>query len=184
MSQKSSLPQAAKSVSRVLMSDNGRVGYFHTKFVEYESAAGHAYSRDGVIWRHRLEKADPTAPVSDPVKPIVFYVGRDVPARWRPYVRAGIEAWRPAFEAAGFRNAIVARDAPSQSEDPNWAAEDAEINVVRWLPTNTPNAIGPTIYDPRSGEIIGSHVQIFPRIAPWVSSYYYLMARRPPQCSA
>ncbi len=156
---------------------DARVGYFQTKFTEYESAEGEAFSRQGVIWRHRLEKADPSAAVSEPVEPIVFYVGRDVPPRWRPYVRAGIEMWQPAFEAAGFRNAIVARDAPRPDQDPHWAAEDAEINVVRWLPTNTPNAIGPTIYDPRSGEILGSHVQIFPQVVIWASSYYYLMAK-------
>jgi hypothetical protein len=154
-----------------------RVGYFQTKFTEFGSAADDIYSKRGVIFRYRLEKADPTAAISDPIKPIVFYVGRGVPDRWRPYVRAGIEMWRPAFEAAGFRNAIVARDAPDPVADPNWAAEDAEINVVRWLPTNIPNAMGPIIYDPRSGEILGSHIQIFPRVATWASSYYYLMAK-------
>ena len=154
-----------------------RVGFFQTKFTKFESSIGEAFSKGGVIWRHRLEKSDPRAAVSEPVKPIVFYVGREVPQRWRPYVRAGIELWQPAFEAAGFRNAIIARDAPSPEEDPNWAVEDARTNVVRWLPTETSNAIGPTIYDPRSGEIIGAHVQIFPRILEWFSSYYYLMAK-------
>ena len=154
-----------------------RVGFFQSKFTEFESSEGGAFSRGGVIWRHRLEKVDPRAAVSEPTKPIVFYVGREVPQRWRPYVRAGIELWQPAFEAAGFRNAIIARDAPSPEEDPNWAAEDARTNVVRWLPTETPNAIGPTIYDPRSGEIIGAHVQIFPRVMAWFGSYYYLMAK-------
>ena len=88
-----------------------RVGFFQTKFTEFESSEGEAFSKGGVIWRHRLEKADPRAAVSEPVKPIVFYVSREVPERWRPYVRAGIELWQPAFEAAGFRNAIIARDA-------------------------------------------------------------------------
>jgi Met-zincin len=154
-----------------------RVGFFQSKFTEFESSEGEAISKGGAIWRHRLEKVDPRAAVSEPVKPIVFYVGRDVPQHWRPYVRAGIELWRPAFEAAGFRNAIIARDAPSPEEDPHWAAEDARTNVVRWLPTETPNAIGPSIYDPRSGEIIGAHVQIFPRVLEWFSGYYYLMAK-------
>jgi hypothetical protein len=128
-----------------------RVGFFQSKFTEFESSEGVAFSKGGAIWRHRLEKVDPRAAVSEPVKPIVFYVGRDVPQHWRPYVRAGIELWRPAFEAAGFRNAIIARDAPSPEEDPHWAAEDARTNVVRWLPTETPNAIGPSIYDPPLG---------------------------------
>jgi hypothetical protein len=156
---------------------DGRVGFFQSKFTEFESSEGESFSKGGVIWRHRLEKADPSAAVSEPIKPIVFYVSREVPQHWRPYVRAGIELWRPAFEAAGFRNAIIARDAPSPEEDPNWAAEDARTNVVRWLPTETSNAIGPTIYDPRSGEIIGAHVQVFPRILQWFSGYYYLMAK-------
>jgi hypothetical protein len=154
-----------------------RVGFFQSKFTEFESSEGEAFSKGGAIWRHRLEKVDPRAAVSEPVKPIVFYVGREVPQHWRPYVRAGIELWRPAFEAAGFRNAVVARDAPSPEEDPHWAAEDARTSVVRWLPTETPNAIGPSIYDPRSGEIIGAHVQIFPRVLEWFSGYYYLMAK-------
>jgi hypothetical protein len=75
-----------------------RVGFFQTKFTEFESSEGEAFSKGGVIWRHRLEKADPRAAVSEPVKPIVFYVSREVPERWRPYVRAGIE-----FMAAGIR---------------------------------------------------------------------------------
>ena len=68
------------------------------------------------ITRYRLEKQDPDAEISEPVKPIVYYVDPATPAKWVPYVKKGIEDWQPAFEAAGFRNAIVAQDAPA--DDP------------------------------------------------------------------
>ena len=77
---------------------------------------------------------------AEPVKPIVFYVGRGVPKKWKPYVKKGIEMWQPAFEAAGFKNAILAKDPPSKREDPNWDAEDARYSTIRWLPSTVENA--------------------------------------------
>ena len=67
-------------------------------------------------------KKDPNAAISEPVKPIVYYVDPATPTKWVPYIKKGIEAWQPAFEAAGFRNAIIAKDAPSMQEDPDWSA--------------------------------------------------------------
>lgn len=150
-----------------------RVGYFATSFFEFGEAAP---VREGsVILRHRLEKSDPGAEVSDPVQPIVFYVGQGVPERWRAAVKAGIESWAPAFEKAGFSNAIVAKIAPSPEEDPDWAAEDARRNIVRWLPQPVANAMGPVIYDPRSGEIISAHILIWPQVIPFFSQYYHIL---------
>jgi hypothetical protein len=83
--------------------------------------------------RWRLEKKDPAAAVSEPVKPIVYYVDPATPAKWVPYVKKGVEAWQPAFEEAGFRRAIIARDAPSPSEDPDWSPEDARYEVGHTL---------------------------------------------------
>ena len=74
------------------------------------------------------------------MKPIVYYVDPATPAKWVPYVKKGIEDWQPAFEAAGFRNAIVATEAPA--DDPDWSAEDARYSVIRWLPSTTENASG------------------------------------------
>ncbi len=117
------------------------------------------------IRRWRLEPSDPEAyargELVDPVKPIVYYVDPATPARWRPHVRRGIEDWQAAFETAGFSNAIVALDPPSHEEDPDWAAEDARYSVVRWAASMVRNAMGPSVSDPRTGEIIESDIVWF-----------------------
>jgi hypothetical protein len=156
-----------------------RVGFIFTEFTEFETASGQATSDPvrGVIKRHRLEKANPGAAVSDPVKPIVFYIGQGVPDRWRPYIAAGIESWQPAFKAAGFSNAIIARNAPSPSEDPDWSPEDARYNVIRWVPQPFANAQGPSVSDPRSGEILFAHILLWPQVLEFFQNYYWLLAR-------
>ena len=89
-----------------------RVGYFSRVMYDYSRDEHRAQERTYVT-RYRLEKKDPTAAISEPVKPIVYYVDPATPTKWIPYVKKGIEDWQPAFEAAGFRNAIVAREAPN-----------------------------------------------------------------------
>ena len=153
-----------------------RVGFFKTKFTEYEGSAGAVVNDRAVIQRRRLEKKNPEAKVSDPVQPIVFYIGQGVPKRWRPYLKAAVEQWQPLFEAAGFSNAIIAKDAPTQEEDPNWSAEDARHSVIRWIPQAIANAMGPVIFDPRSGEILSSHILIWPDVINIFERYYYAVA--------
>ena len=114
-----------------------------------------------MLFRSRLEKRDPNAAVSEPVKPIVYYVDPATPTKWVEYIKKGIEDWKPAFEAAGFRNAIIAREAPN---DPDWSPEDARYSVIRWLPSTTENASGPNVHDPRSGEILNAHVQFYQNV--------------------
>ena len=94
-----------------------RVGYFASYFRRLRHRHAWRVTR-GFIQRYRLEKKDPTAEVSEPVKPIVFYISSEVPDKWRPYLKQAVESWAPVFENAGFRNAIVARDAPTEKEDP------------------------------------------------------------------
>jgi len=122
-------------------------------------------AQEQFIRRWRLEPSDAAAyargELVEPVKPIVYYIDPATPERWRPWVRRGIEDWRPAFEAAGFRNAIIARDAPSAAEDPEWSAEDVRYASIRWAANLTRNAVGPSVSDPRSGEIIDSDVIFF-----------------------
>ena len=101
-----------------------RVGYFTESFEKYDDPKTWVMHRE-FIARYRLEKKDPSASVSEPVKPITFYLSREVPEKWRPFLKKGIEDWNPAFEEAGFKKAIVCRDAPERSEDPNWDPEDA-----------------------------------------------------------
>lgn len=108
--------------------------------------------------RWRLEKKDDSQALSEPVRPIVYYVDRSVPVAYRAYVKQGIEAWNKAFEAAGFKNAIVARDAP---DDSTWSAEDMRYSTVRWTAAYRMGyAIGPSETDPRTGEILNADVLI------------------------
>lgn len=126
------------------------------------------------INRFRLEKKDPNAAVSEPVKPIVYYLAREVPDKWRPYLKSGIEKWQAAFEKAGFKNAIICRDAPSVKEDPTWDPEDARYSVIRWAPSDTANAMGPSIQDPRSGETISAHVIFWHNIIDLLQKWYFV----------
>lgn len=152
-----------------------RVGYFPNEYTEFESARGVAQTRQAVISRFRLEKANPAAPVSDPVKPITYHLGPGIPERWKPYITAGVLQWLPAFEAAGFSNAIRVLDAPTPAQDPNWSPEDLSINVIRWVPEEKVNAMGPHVVDPRSGETLSAHIHIWPSVIDYFGQYYWAL---------
>jgi uncharacterized protein DUF4953/uncharacterized protein DUF5117/uncharacterized protein DUF5118 len=151
---------------------DSRVGYFTTSQIDYSRPEQRAQQRTYIL-RYRLEKKDPTAAISEPVKPIVYYVDPATPNWLKPYIKKGIEAWKPAFEAAGFRNAIIAKDPPSAAEDPDWAAEDARYSVVRWLPSDIANAQGPNVNDPRSGEILEADVYMYHNIMDLQRVWYF-----------
>ena len=89
-------------------------------------------------------------------------------------MKKGIESWQPAFEAAGFKNAIIAKDAPSPEQDPDWSPEDARYSVIRWLPSTTENASGPHINDPRTGEILESDIQFYHNIMNLARNWYFV----------
>ncbi|MCH8273264.1 MAG: zinc-dependent metalloprotease [Armatimonadetes bacterium] len=154
---------------------DSRVGFFSVRFDDYGTDEHRVASRRFVT-RYRLEKKDPDADMSEPVEPIVYYVSREVPAKWREYVRQGIEDWQVAFEQAGFKNAIIGKFAPSVEEDPDWDPEDARYSVIRWAPTTTQNAMGPHVHDPRSGEIISAHVIIWHNILNLLTTWYFTQA--------
>jgi hypothetical protein len=154
-----------------------RVGYFTESFEKYDDDKTWVVKRQ-FITRYRLEKKDPAAAVSEPVQPIIFYLSREIPDKWRPYFKKGVEDWQPAFEAAGFKNAIICKDAPSRAEDPNWDPEDARWSVIRWVADPTQNAMGPHVHDPRSGEVISSHVIFWHDILKLNQMWYFV------QCAA
>jgi hypothetical protein len=153
-----------------------RVGFFSVGFTDYADDSDHEAASVRYITRWRLEKKDPEAEVSEPVKPIVWYVGRAVPEKWKPFVKKGIEDWQPAFEAAGFKNAIIGKYAPDPREDPEWDAEDARITTIRWLPSETENAFGPHIHDPRTGEILEADVRMYHNVMKLVRDWYFVQA--------
>jgi hypothetical protein len=152
---------------------DSRIGYFSSSNIDF-SRPEHRAERRTFIARWRLEKKDPSAALSEPVKPIVYYVDPATPKAWIPYIKKGIESWQPAFEAAGFKNAILAKEAPSVEEDPNWSAEDARYSVIRWLPSTTENASGPHISDPRTGEILDADIQFYHNVMNLVRDWYFL----------
>jgi hypothetical protein len=141
-----------------------RVGYFSITQINFGLDELKA-AEQTFIRRWRLQPSDPLAyargDLVDPVKPIVYYVDPATPARWRPFVRQGIEDWQAAFETAGFSNAIIAREPPSPEDDPEWASEDVRYSVVRWAASLVRNAQGPSVSDPRTGEIIESDIVWF-----------------------
>ncbi len=154
------------------LADN-RVGYFTNSALDY-SRPEHRAERRTFISRWRLEKKDPSAAISEPIKPIVYYIDPATPKQWVPYLKRGIESWQPAFEAAGFKNAILAKEAPSVQEDPNWSPEDARYSVIRWLPSTTENASGPHIADPRTGEILDADIQFYHNVMNLVRDWYFV----------
>ena len=150
-----------------------RVGYFTVRKTDY-GVDEHRAPQRTYITRWRLEKKDPGAELSEPVKPIVYYVDPATPTKWIPWIKKGIEDWQPAFEAAGFKNAIIAKDAPSKSEDPYWDAEDARYSVIRYLPSTIENASGPHVSDPRTGEILESDIQYYHNVMNLARDWYFL----------
>ena len=98
-----------------------------------------------------------------------------MPERWKPYVTAGVLQWLPVFDAIGFRNAIRVLDAPTPEQDPQWSAEDLSINVIRWVPEEKVNAMGPHVVDPRSGETLSAHIHIWPSVIDWFGQYYWAL---------
>ncbi|MDQ3222993.1 MAG: zinc-dependent metalloprotease, partial [Gemmatimonadota bacterium] len=142
-----------------------RVGYFVSAIKDFSRDTAESFFVRYVN-RWRLEKRDPGAALSEPVKPIVYYIDRTVPTEWRPWVRAGILEWNRAFAEAGFRNAIQVLDAP---EDTLWSAEDARYSTVRWTATNrSVYAVGPSDVDPRTGEILNADVLVS---AAWIQTW-------------
>ncbi|PWJ60449.1 uncharacterized protein DUF5118 [Dyadobacter jejuensis] len=138
-----------------------RVGWFTTKKVDYSSEALKSDTKT-YLRRWKLVPKDPAAylrgELVEPVKPIVYYLDPATPRKFRKYFKQGIEDWQVAFEAAGFKNAIIAKDAPTPEEDPEFNPEDARYSVVRYVASTTRNAVGPSVSDPRTGEIIESDI--------------------------
>lgn len=149
-----------------------RVGFFSVSHTDFGTAE-HRAARVSYITRYRLEKKVPAASMSDPVKPIVYYIDPATPLQWRPWIKRGVEEWQKAFETAGFSNAIVARDPPSHAQDADWSPEDVRYSVVRWVASTIENAYGPHVHDPRTGEILNGSIAIYHNILNQERSWYF-----------
>ena len=136
-----------------------RVGYFIDQRMVYSVETDRREDRyERFIQRWRLEKANPDAEMSEPVKPIVFWIENTVPYEYRDAVREGILAWNDAFERIGFKNAIQVKQMP---DDADWDPADIRYNTVRWFVSPYSSyAIGPCRTDPRTGEIFDADVGV------------------------
>ncbi|MCH8253748.1 MAG: zinc-dependent metalloprotease, partial [Gemmatimonadetes bacterium] len=154
-----------------------RVGFFSITQNDYGRDEQRAAQRRYIV-RWRLEPSDPEAwargELVDPVKQIVYYIDPATPEKWRPYLKQGIEDWQVAFEEAGFRNAIIARDPPTPEEDPEFSPEDIRYSVIRYFPATIQNASGPHVHDPRTGEILESDINWYHNVMNLVRNWYFV----------
>ncbi len=156
-----------------------RVGWFTTSQTDY---GAEAQKSKKVVYldRWRLEVKDEDlekfkrGELVEPKKPIVYYIDRATPKKWRKYLKLGIEDWQVAFEAAGFKNAIIAKDPPTKEEDPDWSPEDVRYSVVRYLASPIPNANGPHVSDPRSGEILESDINWYHNVMSLLQGWFFI----------
>jgi hypothetical protein len=140
-----------------------RVGWFSIEQLNFGSDAQKADTREYIRrWKLKPKDKDIEAyengQLVEPKKPIVYYLDPATPDKYRPYIKKGIEDWQLAFEEAGFKNAIIAKEPPTKEENPDFSPEDIRYSTIRYVATETRNAVGPSVSDPRSGEIIESDI--------------------------
>jgi hypothetical protein len=153
-----------------------RVGFFATGYTVYTDDSQKAEDETFAV-RWRLEpkneadtKKQQQGQLIEPAKPIVYYIDPATPVKWRQYLKQGVEDWKPAFEQAGWKNAIIARDWPEN--DTTMSLEDARFSVIRYFASDIQNAYGPNVSDPRSGEIIESHIGWFHNVMRLLKMWY------------
>ncbi len=152
-----------------------RVGFFDGSHEDYSSDR-HQVEKIRYIRRWRLEKKNPELKVSEPVQPIVYFIGHGIPEKWHKYIIEGVNMWQPVFEKAGFKNAIMGKMAPTKEEDPDFDAEDVRYSTIRWLPSTIANAYGPHVQDPRSGEILEADIRVFHNVLSLIRDWYFVQA--------
>lgn len=156
-----------------------RVGWFARGQVDYGQEAQRSKTVT-YLDRWRLEVRDEDRAKFNrgelvvPKKQIVYYIDRATPKKWRKYIKQGIEDWQVAFEEAGFKDAIIAKDPPSSEEDPEWSPEDVRYSVVRYLASPIPNANGPHVSDPRSGEILESDINWYHNVMTLLRGWFFV----------
>ena len=160
-----------------------RVGYFTESYTDYDkNPQGVDVTRMITRWKLEPKPEDmeryKAGELVEPVKPIIYYIDPATPSKWIPYLIQGVNDWEPVFRAAGFKNAIMAKLAPTKEEDSTWSLEDARYSAIVYKPSSIPNASGPHISDPRTGEILESHVNWYHNVMSLLHHWYFI------QCSA
>jgi hypothetical protein len=151
-----------------------RIGFFSNRTVDFGTDQQRAETHEFVT-RWRLECSDrKDGNLCYPKKPIVYYVDPATPEQWKPWIRKAITDWQVAFEAAGFKDGIVAADPPAN--DPDWSPEDIRHTMVRWLASTVENSVGPHVSDPRTGEILNGSSRIFHNLIELMQDWYFTQA--------
>lgn len=156
-----------------------RVGYFTVGYTDFDKNP-QGVKEISMVKRWRLEpKPQDMAKYKrgelvEPQKPIIFYIDPATPKKWIPYLIAGINDWQKAFEKAGFKNAIFGRVAPSVAQDSTWSLDDARHSAIVYKPSEIANASGPSISDPRTGEILESHINWYHNVMKLVRDWYFI----------
>lgn len=155
-----------------------RVGYFAVRYTDFDSnPQGIEYKSKITRWRLEPREEDLqkylNGELVEPKKQIVFYIDPATPKKWVPYLIAGVNDWQSAFEKAGFKNAIIGLEAP---KDSTWSLEDARHSAIVYKPSDIPNASGPHVHDPRSGEIIETHINWYHNVMLLLRNWYMIQA--------
>ncbi|HKZ67148.1 MAG TPA: zinc-dependent metalloprotease [Chitinophagaceae bacterium] len=156
-----------------------RVGYFTVGYTDFD-ANPQGVEAVRLIKRWRLEPKDPDiekykrGELVEPKKPIIFYIDPATPKDWVPFLIQGVNDWQASFEKAGFKNAIIGKIAPTTEEDPEWSLEDARYSAIVYKPSDVANASGPSISDPRSGEIMESHINWYHNVMELIHHWYFV----------
>lgn len=156
-----------------------RVGWFARSQTDYGQSAQKSKTLT-YLDRYRLEVKEEDiekfkrGELVEPKEQIVYYVDRATPEEWVPYIIQGVNDWQVAFEAAGFKNAIIAKRAPTPEEDPEYSPEDVRYSVIRYLASPIPNANGPHVSDPRSGEILESDINWYHNVMSLLHNWFFI----------
>ncbi len=156
-----------------------RVGYFARRYTDFD-ANPQGVKEVSIIVRWKLEPKEEDVEkykrgeLVEPKKQIVYYIDPATPKKWVPYLIQGVNDWQPAFEKAGFKNAIIARPAPTPWEDATWSLEDARYSAIVYKPSVVANASGPNVHDPRSGEILESHINWYHNVMNLLRDWYFI----------
>lgn len=156
-----------------------RIGYFADDYTVYSDNQQKVESENFIVrWNLQPKKEDiekwKKGELVEPQKPIVYYIDPATPKKWRPYLIKGINDWQAAFEKAGFKNAIIGKEWPEN--DSTMSLEDARFSVIRYFASDIANAYGPNVHDPRSGEIIESHIGWYHNVMSLVHDWYFVQA--------